>query len=335
MNDTLISVVLPFRDAAPTLAETLSSIAAQTHRNFELLAVDDHSADESATVARAFARQDPRVRLVETRGRGLVDALNTGVAEARGPWIARMDADDICHAERFARQLQLVESDGLDVVGCAVSPYPGDDVTDGMAHYLDWVNGLVEHEQIAREMWVESPMVHPTVTLRTDVLRDVGGYRDGDFPEDYDLWLRLLLAGARFGKVDDALFHWRDQPTRLTRVDSRYSTDAFRRLKVEHLAASLLSAGKCQIWGAGPDGKRWLPALEAKGVEVERFFDIDTRKIGGRVRSRVPVVSFRELDAHRGVPLLAAVGVKGARALIRAELSRLGWTEGLDWVAVQ
>jgi NADH/NAD ratio-sensing transcriptional regulator Rex len=90
-----------------------------------------------------------------------------------------------------------------------------------------------------------------------------------------------------------------------------------------------------QIWGAGPDGKKWRHALLKEGVRVVRFFDIDPRKIGGKVGDEVPVLDAQTVAEHRGIPLLGAVGVKGARAEIQTALNALGWVEGEDHFFVQ
>jgi glycosyltransferase involved in cell wall biosynthesis len=328
---------MPCRDAAATVAEAVRSIRAQTRCDWELLVVDDGSRDDTRDVVLAAADGDARIRLL-TRGReGLVAALNHGIAQARAPWIARMDADDVSLPLRLERQLDWVATHpGLAGVGSLVQVTPPDALTDGMRHYIEWLNRVVTARDVYRDLYVESPFAHPSVLLHRASVVAVGCYRDGLFPEDYDLWLRLHGAGGRMEKVPEVLLQWREGPSRLSRTDPRYAPEAFRALKAHHLARTFLKeAGEAQIWGAGPDGRRFGRALAVEGIAVRRFFDVDPRKVGRVLGGGSPVLDWREVGAWRGCPLLVAVGVKGARALIRANLEPLGWQETVDFRCVQ
>jgi hypothetical protein len=246
-----------------------------------------------------------------------------------------MDADDIARPERLRLQLAHATETGATVVGCRVAVFPEELVTGGMRHYIEWVNGLTTHEAIAHGMFVESPMVHPSAMVARDALRGVGGWREGMFPEDYDLWLRLFEAGHRFAKVDEVLLEWRDSEARLTRTDPRYSVTAFRALKAEVLARTVLRCGEAQIWGAGPDGRAWYRALAERGISVLRYFDVDPKKIGRAVHGAAPILPWESVGDYRGVPLLVAVGVKGVRERIRRALAQVGYREGVDHICVQ
>jgi hypothetical protein len=116
---------------------------------------------------------------------------------------------------------------------------------EGQRIYLEWLNSLLEDGDIHREMFVESPLPHPSVIIRKAWLDQVGGYQDRGWPEDYDLWMRLYLAGAQFAKLPEVLLDWRDDPQRLTRTDSRYSLENFLRLKAYYLQLDPGRAG----WG--------------------------------------------------------------------------------------
>ena len=102
-----ISIVMPVRNAAGTLPRALESILAQTFRDWQLIAVNDGSGDDSGTLLEDFSRRDPRVRVIHTPPHGIAKALQTGCADAAGRWIARMDADDVMHPERLAAQLDF------------------------------------------------------------------------------------------------------------------------------------------------------------------------------------------------------------------------------------
>jgi glycosyltransferase involved in cell wall biosynthesis len=334
-----ISVLLPCRNAAATLDEAVESILQQTLGELEVLAVDDGSTDGSAERLDRWASADARLRVLRLPPRGLIEALNAGLAECRAPLVARMDADDRSHPERLAEQAALLEArPDLAAVGCLVEAFPPEAVGPGFSLYLEWLNGLTSPEAIAREIYVESPLVHPSVVMRRSWCERVGGYQEHGWPEDYDLWLRLHAAGGRFAKVPRVLFYWREHAGRLTHASPRYAIESFLRAKVFYLLRGPLhDRESILVRGAGIVGKRLSRLLLAEGAPVTAFIDIDPAKIG-RTRRGLPVIGPDAcLEWWRRSPrpiLLAAVGARGARAVVRQQINDLGLVEGRDWWAV-
>ncbi len=332
----LVSVVMPCRDAETTVGPAVRCLLAQTLGDLEVLLIDDGSRDRSVLAAREAADGDPRLRVLPRPREGLVAALNAGLEAARGTFVARMDADDLAPADRLERQVAWADRHpDWWVIGGLVQCFPREEMTEGMRRYEDWLNGVRSPEEVRRDLFVESPLAHPSVIYRRDRVLGIGGYRDGDFPEDYDLWLRVFEAGGPMGKCDALVLQWRDRPDRATRTDPRYGPEAFRRLKAEVLARTFLRGGACQVWGAGPEGRRWRRVLRESGVTVRRFFDIDPRKVGRRLGHGEPVLPIEDLPRWRDCPLLVAVGAPGARDQVRGHLQRLGWVETVDFRCVQ
>ena len=335
MADAPISVLLPVRDGAEHLPECIASLSAQTEGDFEVVAVDDGSQDSTPDLLHAWAAADSRVQVISQKPSGLVVTLERGRAHARGVWLARMDADDAALPIRFASQRALMELDP-SLVGCGggVRYVPRERVLGGALRYERWLNGLTTPGALARDVFVECPLAHPTFFLRADAVAAISGYRDLGWPEDYDLILRLWRAGGRFGTVPEVLLHWREGEWRLSRTHPSYSHEAFRRCKAHHLAASLLvERDGVVVWGAGPTGKLFARALEVEGVRIRAFVDVDERKIGQSIRG-APVLPPAGIEEYRDAFCVAAVGQLGAREEIRAELAALGWREGIDFVAV-
>ena len=333
-----VSVLLPVRDAQPYLDAALRSIAEQTMGDFEVLAVEDGSTDGSAEALHRWARSDPRVRVLPggTPGRplGLVAALERARAGARGRYLARMDADDVTPPDRFARQTALMEEDPATVLcGLPVRYVPREELSDGALAYERWINGLEDPDAIARDLFVECPIAHPTFLLRRDATDAVGGYRSRDWPEDYDLVLRLWEAGGRFRQAPGAPHHWRDHPKRASRTDPRYAIARFQALKSAVLARSRLSGGHPVVWGAGPTGKAFARRLAALDRPVSAFVDLDRRKIGQTIHG-APVLAPSALGPPAGRHALAAVAGAVPRAEIRSALATLGWVETRDFTAV-
>jgi NAD(P)-dependent dehydrogenase (short-subunit alcohol dehydrogenase family) len=270
---------------------------------------------------------------LRTPPRGIVAALNLALAEARASIVARMDADDVAHPRRLEAQLERLRGEPrVDVLGCRVTS-ARDSAGAGMRAYLDWVNDLVDHDAMARSRFVESPIVHPSVAMRAAALDRLGGYRDFDGPEDYELWLRAFDAGLRFAKHPEVLLEWRDSPGRLTRTDARYSAPAFARVKVAALARGPLAGRPAVVWGAGPIGKAFARALLDAGQRVAAFVEVDRRKVGQRIHG-APVVGVDQARHVRGALHLGAVGQKGARDRIREAAGQLGLVDGEDFFAV-
>ncbi len=331
----LAAVLLPARDAARTVRAAAVSILRQTLRDLVLVAVDDGSRDGTGEILDAVSRRDRRVRVIHGPEEGIARALARGLDACDAAYVVRMDADDVAHPRRVERQLAALSADpSLAAVGSRVRLFPRRAVAAGMVRYAAWLNGLVTPELVARDLLVESPLVHPASVVRRDALVAAGGWRDGDFPEDYDLWLRLAAAGHRLGNVPEVLLDWRESPGRLTRTDPRYALARHVALKAAWLAEGPLAGRReVAIWGAGETGRAFARALGRHDVRVALFLEVDRRKIGRTVRG-APVRSFEEAGRARGLPLLVAVGAPGARQLIRDELDRRGFVEVRDYRCV-
>lgn len=326
-----VTVLMPARNAAITLPAAMRSILCQSFRGFEVVAVDDGSDDETLSVLRSFAAEDRRVRVVSIEKSGIVGALNAGLSESRGEYIARMDADDLAGRDRLRLQAAFLDAHPRTVaVGSRVRIFPRGVVRPGMAHYERWLNSVVTPSDITRDMFIESPLAHPSVMFRRREVESLGGYRDMGWPEDYDLWLRMAEAGMGIAKLPETLLFWRDGAERLSRMHGMYSPDNFRRVKAHFLDRWRLSgARKLQLWGAGRDGKAWAKLLMKTGFTVSQFVDIDIKKVGGQACGGIPVVC--PADIIKGMPLLCAVGVKTARPQIREYLLADGFREPEDF----
>ena len=335
----LVSVLLPCYNTVKTLEEALDSLTAQTLSDLEFVVVNDGSTDDTLQILQQRAAEDNRFKVLSIPHSGIVEALNTGLGACRAPFIARMDSDDRAHPERFARQVEFLENHPrIGVVSCRVEAFPVEQVRQGFQIYIEWLNSLLSDEDIRREIFIESPLPHPSVMLRRELFLASGGYQDHGWPEDYDMWLRLYLADTGFAKLPDVLLAWREDMGRLTRTDSRYSLENFLRVKAFYLAAGPLSDRDAVfIWGAGMTGRRISKHLVRNNMPLVAFIDVDPKKIG-RTKRGLPVISPDDLptqwDKFRNPALLSAVGTRRARPLIRQRLIALDMVEGEDWWCV-
>jgi glycosyltransferase involved in cell wall biosynthesis len=334
MNPPPLSILLPVRNEERFLPSALDSLYRQTMTSWELICIDDGSTDATPHILAAAARCDGRLKLLSSSGRGLVAALNAGLETCRAPLVARMDGDDIAHPRRLELQMAKMASEPeLGLVACAFRHFPRHLVRMGMLGYETWQNSLDTHEAIMRDLFVESPFVHPSVMFRKSMVLAVGGYRDRGWAEDYDLWLRLAAAGVRFARLPEVLFFWRERRERVTRTRPEYSAEAFRACKAHHLRNGFLKGSdEVILAGAGLEGRAWSRVLEREKTRVGLWVDVDPRKIG-RTLHGAPIVGPTEVSPSDG-KMLVTVGTRGARQQIRDWALAAGFREGENFLCV-
>lgn len=226
MSAPLVSVLLPVRNAEAFFDRALRSVLSQDLDDLELLVVDDRSTDASPAIVRAAAERDSRVRVILGEGRGLVAALNCGLANCRGRFIARMDADDVCRPGRLAAQAAFLETHpelGLVAGQMRVFGLPG----------LRQGSYPTTHGGILAAAVFDSPVAHPTVMFRASLLE--GNPEPFEVSErhaeDYGLWSRWLRRGVRFAALPRVVLDYRVHPGQVSsqqRVEQTRVGDAIR-----------------------------------------------------------------------------------------------------------
>ena len=324
----LVSIIMPVKDCGEYLEAAVSSLISQDYPNIEIIIIDDGTQDNSLNDIPNLNN----IRLIKNHGQGIVSALNTGIAMARGEYIARMDGDDVALSHRISTQINyLMENPEIGIAGAQVEIIHSSEVGAGYLRYKDWINALLTPDAIQHAIFVESPVPHPTAIFRRDVFKAIGHYHETVWPEDYDLWLRAYQAGIRIGKPEGILFQWRDHSGRLSRVDNRYTNKQFIQAKACYLSQTLLRQRKVAIWGTGPNGITLFDALKEYGVFVDVFIDIHPRRIGGQKRGR-HVLSHEHISALKGHIILIAVASLGARPEIHKFLYEQNMQEGHDYI---
>lgn len=335
-----VSILLPCRDVESVLDPCIESLQEQTEPRYEVLVLDDGSSDATLSRLGDWAEGDPRVRLIPRAGHGIVDALNALASAARAPFIARMDADDVAYPRRLEAQLEFLERrPGVAACGTRVRYVPRSALRSGYERYERWLNGLSEPGELVRDLFVECPIAHPTLMIRRRILEAVGGYRDREGPEDYDLVLRIVEAGHEIANVPEVLHDWTLDGDRLSHRSPRYSAEAFRRLKIEYLHRGVVPDRPLVIWGVGAVGKAFLRSwLELGGRPPDALIDVDPRKIGQVVHGSAVVDPGVLADRFAGGGsrpfVLVAVGSPGARDEIRAALESMVAAELEDYRVV-
>lgn len=201
----LVSVLLPIYNAEKYLHDAVRSILNQTFRDFELIAFDDGSTDCSLQILRDLAAIDSRIRVYTRANQGLVPTLNEMVGLARGEFLARMDADDICMPQRFEIQIAFFKANtDHAVVGTKAL------LMNELGLFLGPLEQPMDHESIDRDhLHGHCSIVHPSAMMRRASLLKVGGYREQfNSAEDLDLWLRIAEIGY-VANLPNVLIHYR------------------------------------------------------------------------------------------------------------------------------
>jgi len=326
-----VSVLLPFRDAGATLHDAVASIAAQTFTGHELLLIDNASVDHGPGIARAWADRDARIRVVHEPVAGIAHALNTGLAIARGRYIARMDADDTSHPERFAKQVAFLDAHpGIGVLGTRTVFATSVEKSSGMRWFTDWQNAIFSPDEHYVKRFVDAPLAHPSVLFRRELVERHGGYDTGPVPEDHELWLRWMDAGVRFAKLPEELLTWNDHPHRLSRTHPHYSVDAFFTTKAKWMAKWMertLNGRPVIIAGTSGLCRDRAGKLEAQGIAIAAFTDVKAREVPGYA-----FVPHDALPPAGKAFIVSFISQRGTGDRIAGYLASRGLMEGEDFI---
>lgn len=286
-----VSVVLPVFNGAATLPTAVDSILAQSFTDFELILVDDGSTDCTLKIVKGYVAQDERVRGFTIPHSGVATAANAGLSKVRAPLIARMDADDYSMPERLAQQVTYMHGHPeIGILGTCVKFGGNRETAGGYARYVDWTNTLLTPEEIRLRRFQEAPFAHPSTMYRTKLVDRFGGYKTGNLPEDYELWLRWMSFGVKAAKLPTTLLVWNDPPDRLSRTGEQCMVDNFYKMKSPYLAdwlhKNVSPTRRIYVIGAGKTSRQRALILEQYGIVITGWIDVDPNKIGNIVNGK-------------------------------------------------
>lgn len=220
-----VSVIMSHCNGVDYLSAAVESVLAQTFRDFEFIIIDDGSTDASPDALRAFAARDARIKLVVRENRGLTKTLNEGVRLAAGKYLARMDSDDVCSPDRFAKQVAYLDAHP-DVVALG-GAYEMIDDAGRVFHVMRYPDddGQLQESSLSGR----PALCHPLVMMRADAVAKVGGY-DESFPvaQDNDLWLRLGEVG-KLACLPDVLLQYRQHGKSVSEAKAERQIEGLRR----------------------------------------------------------------------------------------------------------
>ncbi len=225
-REPAVTILMPVYNAERYIKTAIDSVLCQTFTDFELLIVDDGSSDSTKDIIHTY--DDKRMVAIEKTHQGISHALNAGLRHARGKYIARFDADDICFPERIEKQVGFLNAHPEYILAGSDAEY----IIDTGEFLFDFQCIAHSHEEIMEKLYFYCPFIHSSVMYLKSSVRDAGGYpEDAHQFEDYLLWIQLAQSG-KFCNIPEPLIKVRFNPSSAT-IDEKWRGKRFRRLKRE------------------------------------------------------------------------------------------------------
>ena len=258
---------------------------------------------------------------------------NTGFTFSRGAFVARMDADDEAYPKRLEQQLHFLENNpDYGAVG-GLAEYSSNEPFRGFKTYVSWVNSVRSYRAILRKQFIDSPIVNPTAMWRKTTAEKHGLYKDSDFPEDYEMWLRWLHQGVKIAKIPEFVLKWNDSANRLTRTHNIYSDEAFYKIKTRYLSYWLESNNPyhphVMVWGASKISRKRAENLEQYGIVIDGYIDINSAR-----QINKPLYHYTELQPGEDQFILIYVRQWHAKTAIETFLTQNKYQEGSHFLFI-
>lgn len=284
MQNPKVSILIPVRNTSPFLVECLQSILDQSYRNWEVIAIDDHSTDNSKDLIARFAKKDDRIKIHSNNGKGIIQALHTAYGYAKGTLISRMDSDDIMFPKRLGLMVRSLEQHGIGHLSLGQVKYFAEEgIGNGYARYESWLNTLTESGINFSEIYKECVIPSPCWMVHREDLDRCGAFDSDRYPEDYDLAFRFYENKLICIPCDEVLHHWRDYDFRTSRTSEVYAQNYFLDIKIHYfLKLEYQKNRPLMVWGAGNKGKIIAKRLLERGISFYWVCD-NPNKIGKEI----------------------------------------------------
>ncbi len=326
---------MPTFNTAPYLAECLESILAQTEQEWELIAVNNFSTDDSPDILQAYADRDPRIRFFHNEdelGRmGVSPANRFAYRQATGQLITRMDSDDIMPPDRLFLMKKMLLKHGEGHVATGAVRYFGENgVGEGFRRYEAWLNGLAVSGRHFDEVYRENVLPSPVWMAWRSDLEMAQAFKEDVYPEDYDLTFRLRHAGCKIVATTELLHHWRERPDRASRVEEKYLDHSFLELKTHWFLKTDYDENRpLVLWGAGRKGKRLAALLYNENKPFRWVCDQPSK--WGHVIGGVKIDSYGILSQLPDAQVIVAVAAPEEQAIIAVFMKKNEINAGRDY----
>jgi len=324
MQKPLVSILIPFKNTAQYLPECLESILKQNFNNWEVLAIDDHSTDESRVIANSFAHEDSRIRVFSNDGNGIIKALRLAYSQSKGKLITRMDSDDIMTPNKIKVLVKALQGHGQGHIAIGQVRYFSDQgIRDGYARYEQWLNHLTKKGINFSEIYKECVIPSPCWMVYHEDLDACGAFGSDRYPEDYDLAFRFYERALTCVPCSEVLHLWRDYDNRTSRTSVLYAENHFLDIKLHYFLKLHHNVHRpIAIWGAGSKGKIIAQSLLDKKIPFHWLCD-NPNKIGKKIYGK-EMLHYTHLKVLKNPQSIISVANKGAQTMIHDYFSTLG-----------
>ncbi|MEJ1222038.1 glycosyltransferase [Sediminicola sp. 1XM1-17] len=257
MQNPLVSILIPFKNTSEFLADCINSILLQTYTNWEVLAINDHSIDNSMLIMEEYAKKDTRIKVFHNKGKGIIEALRMAYTLSKGELITRMDADDLMFPTKLDTMKQNLMAKGKGHIAIGnVKYFCEGEIGNGYYKYEKWLNKLTLTGSNFTEIYKECPIPSPCWMLHKSDLDRCGAFESNRYPEDYDLAFRCYEQKFICIPSDEILHYWRDYDYRASRTSEHYAQNYFLDIKLHYfLRLNYREHRPLVLWGAGKKGK--------------------------------------------------------------------------------
>ena len=327
----LVSIVMPVKNTSIYLEECLTSILNQTYANWELIAVNDHSTDNSLEVLSSFSQKDKRIQVFNNNGKGIIDALKLAYSKSSGDFITRMDSDDIMSKNKLEVMVSQLQKNGKGHIALGLVKYfSKDGIGEGFSKYEAWLNGLTEQGTNFKEIYKECVIPSPCWMISRVDFDKCGSFNSEVYPEDYDLVFRFFQYGLKCLSSNDLLHLWRDYSTRTSRTDKHYADSSFIEIKTNYFLKLHFDKTKnLVVWGAGKKGKFVAELLLKNNIHFEWICD-NPKKIGKDIYNQ-KMLPFTALDKMENTQSIVTVASPTAQEEIKNYFSERGQESMKDY----
>jgi len=322
---------MPVKNAAPFLAVTLTSILNQTEKNWELIAVNDNSTDNSKEILISYAQTDNRIKVFDNGGTGIIDALQLAYSKSDGNFITRMDADDIMAPTKLETQKnQLLQFGKKHIALGLVNYFSNTPLGDGYKKYETWLNNLTKTGLNFSDIYKECVIASPCWMVYREDFEKCGGFNSTIYPEDYDLVFRFYKNNLKCIPSNKILHYWRDYPERTSRNDTNYADSSFIAIKIHHfLAIDFDENKKIILWGAGKKGKRIAQYLIEKAIPFDWICD-NPKKIGKHIYNQL-MLDYKTVATFKNHQSIITVANSDFQKDIKNFLDKKNLLQGKDY----